>query len=143
MCQAVLMPSQHILRRACKFASDSDQEAQLTVGTLNAKLDDLSYASDKVRDGLLHSLLVNWWLSVMNGVVNSCHLWMTHTATAGVSEINPNMDDPTQFGAIDAAYRQHHHQGPDGASHFLPCAEAHECSRLSQSRICCADWCWI
>ncbi len=76
VCLDVLVPSQHILRRACKFASDSDQEAQLTVGTLNAKLDELRDAPDKVRDGfkLLNSLLVGWWRSVLNGVVTACKL---------------------------------------------------------------------
>ena len=72
VCQSVLVPSQHILGRACKFDNDTAQEAQLTVGTLNAKLDDLSRALNKVHGGLLRSLLVERWQSVMNGVVNPC-----------------------------------------------------------------------
>ena len=47
---------QHILRRACKFAINSTQEAQLTIGTLNEKLNDLGdVSSSKVSKRMLAS----------------------------------------------------------------------------------------
>ena len=39
---------QHIFKNICKYRQDSPEEAELTIGTLNAKLDDLSCTSDKV-----------------------------------------------------------------------------------------------
>ena len=43
---------QHIFQHACKFQRDSREEGELTIGTLNAKLDDLSCTSDKVNRAL-------------------------------------------------------------------------------------------
>ena len=40
---------QHIFKHICKYRQDSQDESELTVGTLNAKLNDLSSTSDKVR----------------------------------------------------------------------------------------------
>ena len=42
------MHSQHIFKHACKYRQDSREEAELTVGTLNSKVDDLSCTSSKV-----------------------------------------------------------------------------------------------
>jgi len=44
------MRLQHIFKNICKYRQDSAEESELTVGTLNAKLDDLSCTSDKVRN---------------------------------------------------------------------------------------------
>jgi len=43
------MSLQNIFKHICKYRRDSQEESELTVGTLNAKLNDLSSTSDKVR----------------------------------------------------------------------------------------------
>jgi len=111
----VLMPSQHILRYACKFKSDSAQEAQLTVGTLDAKLDELSSASNKVRNGLLCARYVQ-----VNGVL-ACWSQVAHTFAAGVSKTSPHVADAAHVGPLHALDSQHRHQGSQGASNADMC----------------------
>lgn len=141
----MLMPSQHILRYACKFKSDSAQEAQLTIGILNAKLDELSRAMNKVCDGLL---ALDWTLQSDDWTTFFRHQPGTaRTFPTGVSETSPHVANPAHVGSLHALDREHHHQGSQGApwpdmywSGGKVWSGFTSRTQLHRAEFCCADW---
>ena len=122
------MRLQHIFKHACKYRQDSREEAELTVGILNSKLDDLSCTSDKVCQALFASF--RWqrlYVACGNG---GSAAYAVSTHVAGVSEVGANMAHAAYDGAAHALDCLHHHQRFEGDSR--PTREALDSTRSSR-----------
>ena len=108
------MRSQHIFKHACKYGQDSREEAELTVGTLNSKLDDLSCTSDKVRRPHVCCLVESCLLSGVYAVLlPGIHIHILDVA--GVSKVSADLAHAAHDCSRHALDRMYHHQRLEGA----------------------------